>query len=100
MRGEVRNSIRIQSETDFQEWYAFREITEIPAKKCIGYCEAKRYKTWSDEEYSKSVDQRKHAKLWWLHNPSVLNEDKLSNVRREASRHFRNKTKGLFEIHN
>jgi hypothetical protein len=39
----------------------------------------------------KMVDRRKQAKLQWLQDPSVVNEDHLSNVRREASRHFRNK---------
>jgi hypothetical protein len=37
------------------------------------------------------VDRRRQAKLQWLQDPSVVNEDNLSNVRREASRHFRNK---------
>jgi hypothetical protein len=37
------------------------------------------------------VNQRKWAKLKWLQDPSEVNEDNLSNVRREASRHFRNK---------
>jgi hypothetical protein len=37
------------------------------------------------------VDRRKQAKLQWLQDPSIVNEDNLSNVRREASRHFRNK---------
>jgi predicted metalloendopeptidase len=37
------------------------------------------------------VDRRKHAKIQWLQDPSVVNEANLSNVRREASRHFRNK---------
>jgi hypothetical protein len=36
-------------------------------------------------------DQRKQAKLQWLQDPSEVNEDNLSNVRRKASRHFRNK---------
>jgi hypothetical protein len=31
------------------------------------------------------------AKLQWLQDQSELNEDNLSDVRREASRHFRNK---------
>jgi hypothetical protein len=31
------------------------------------------------------------AKLQWLQEPSEVNEDKLSNVQQEASRHFRNK---------
>jgi hypothetical protein len=37
------------------------------------------------------VDGRKQAKLQWLQVPSVVNEDNLRNVRREASRRFRNK---------
>jgi hypothetical protein len=37
------------------------------------------------------VDRRKRAKLQWLQDSIEVNEDNLSNVRREASRHFRNK---------
>jgi hypothetical protein len=37
------------------------------------------------------VDRRKKAKLQWLQDPSEVNTDNLSNVRREASRLFRNK---------
>jgi hypothetical protein len=36
-------------------------------------------------------DGRKQAKLQWLQDPSEANEDNLSDVRQEASRHFRNK---------
>jgi hypothetical protein len=72
-------------------WDAIRENIRISAKECIGHCEAKRHKPWFDEECLKLVDQRKQAKLQWLQDPSVVNEDNLSNVTREASRHFRNK---------
>jgi hypothetical protein len=34
---------------------------------------------------------RKQAKLQWLQDPSEVNEDNLSNIRWEASRHLRNK---------
>jgi hypothetical protein len=37
------------------------------------------------------VDRRKQAKLQWLQDPSEANEGNLSDVRREAFRHFRNK---------
>jgi hypothetical protein len=37
------------------------------------------------------VDGRKQAELQWLQDPSEANEDNLSDVRWEASRHFRNK---------
>jgi hypothetical protein len=72
-------------------WDAIRENIKISAKECIGHCEAKRHKPWFHEECSKLVDRRKQAKLQWLQDPSVVNEDNLSNVRPEASRHFRNK---------
>jgi hypothetical protein len=48
------------------------------------------YKPWFDE-CLKLIDRRKQVKLQWLQDPSVVNEDNLCNVRREASRHFRNK---------
>jgi hypothetical protein len=41
-------------------------------------------------ECSKLVDRRKQAKLQWLQDPSEANENNLSDVRRKASRHFRN----------
>jgi hypothetical protein len=37
------------------------------------------------------VDQRRQAKLQWLQDASEVNEDNPSDVRQEASRHFRNK---------
>jgi hypothetical protein len=37
------------------------------------------------------VDRRKQAKLQWLQDPREANEGNLSDIRREASRHFRNK---------
>jgi uncharacterized protein with ParB-like and HNH nuclease domain len=60
-------------------------------KKSIGLCESKYYKPWFDEECLKLVDQWKRAKLRWLQDPSEVNEDNLSKVRRDASRHYRNK---------
>jgi hypothetical protein len=71
-------------------WDAIRENYKISAKECIGHCEANCHKPWFDEECSKLVDRRKQVKLQ-LQDPSVGNEDNLSNVRREASRNCRNK---------
>ena len=39
------------------------------------------------------LDQRKQAKMQWLQDPNQSNVDNLNSVRREASRHFRNKNK-------
>jgi hypothetical protein len=47
----------------------------------------------NDEECSKFLDQRKQAKRQWFQNPNQSNVENLNNVRREASRHFRNKKK-------
>jgi hypothetical protein len=64
---------------------AIIENIKISAKDCISHCEEKRHKTWFDEECSKLVDRRR------LQDQSLVNEDNLSNVRRVASRYFRNK---------
>jgi hypothetical protein len=39
------------------------------------------------------LNKRKRAKIQWLENPNQNNGDNLHNVKREASRHFRNKKK-------
>jgi hypothetical protein len=51
-----------------------------------------------DEECSKLVDRRKQTKLQWSRDPSEANEDELSDVRREAGRHFRNKKDKIKEL--
>jgi hypothetical protein len=72
-------------------WETNRENIGISAKDSIGLCESKSYKPWFNEECLKLVDRRKQTKLQWLQDPSVVEEDNLHNVRREASGHFRNK---------
>ena len=39
------------------------------------------------------LDRRKRAKLQWIQDPRQSNVDILNNIRREDSRHFRNKKK-------
>jgi hypothetical protein len=51
----------------------------------------KKHKPWFNERCSKLLDQRKQAKFQWLQDASEINGDNLNNVRREASRYFRNK---------
>ena len=41
--------------------------------------------------------ERKQAKLQWVQDPSQRNVDNLINVRREDSRHFRNKKKAYLK---
>jgi hypothetical protein len=56
----------------------------------------RKHSAWFDEGYSKLIDQRKHAKLQLLQDPSEINADNLNIVRCETSRHFRkNKKKYL-----
>jgi hypothetical protein len=68
-----------------------RENIKISARESLGYCEPKHRKPLLDEEFSKLVDQRKQAKLQWLQDRSEANEGNFSDIKREASRHFRNK---------
>jgi hypothetical protein len=110
MRLKLRNSIRFQLKKRFstledledngniyKPWDAIRQSINISAKRCIAQCEGKRHKPWFDEECSKSVHRRKQAKPQWLLDPSLGNEDNLSNVRREARKHFRNKKREYSE---
>jgi hypothetical protein len=102
MRRTLKNQVTIKSKFAALEnldddrdinstWDTIRENIKILAKESIGLCVSKSYKPWFDEECLKSADRRKRAKLQWLQDQSEVNEDNLGNVRREASRHFRNK---------
>jgi hypothetical protein len=53
----------------------------------------KKHKPWFDQACSKLVDQRKHAKLQCLQDPSEINGDNIKIVRRNANRYFKNKTR-------
>jgi hypothetical protein len=72
-------------------WDSIRENIKISAQDSLGCCESKPSKLWFHEECSKLFDRRKQAKLQWLQDPSEANEDNMSDVRREASGHFRHK---------
>jgi hypothetical protein len=70
-----------------------RENTRITisAKESLGYYELKKYKLWFDKRCSELLDHKKQARVQWLKDPSEKNGDNLNNIRRETSRHFRNK---------
>jgi hypothetical protein len=57
----------------------------------------KQYKPWFDKECLVMLDQRKQAKIEWIQDPSQSNVDNLNNVRRDASRRFRNKKKAYLK---
>jgi hypothetical protein len=68
-----------------------KKPSKISGRESLSYCELKHYEAWFDEKCSELVDCGKQAKLHWLQDPNELNEDNMSNVILEASRHFRNK---------
>jgi hypothetical protein len=57
----------------------------------------KQHKPWFDEECVGFLDQRKQAKMQWIQDPSQSNVENMNNVRRDASRHFRNKKNGYLK---
>ena len=63
------------------------------AKESLGLDEFKQNKPWFDVECLGISDQRKRAKMQLVQDPSQSNVDNLNKVRREVSRHFRNKKK-------
>jgi hypothetical protein len=73
------------------DWETIRENIKISAEENLGYYESTKHKPWFDKGCSKLLDQRKQAKLQWLQDPSKIQGDNLNNVKREASRHFRNR---------
>jgi hypothetical protein len=70
-------------------WETIRENIKNSAKESLGYHELKKPDPWINDGCSELLDQRKQAKLQWLHNPSEFNN--MNSIRHAASRHFRNK---------
>ena len=70
-----------------------KENVKISAKESIGLYKVKQHNPWFDEECLGFLDQRKQAKMQWLQDPNKSSVDNLNAVRRDASRHFRKKTK-------
>jgi hypothetical protein len=48
----------------------------------------------------KCVARKKQAKLQWLQRPSKVSENNLSNIRREARRHFGSKKREYLKERN
>ena len=51
----------------------------------------KQHKLLFDKECVDFLDHRKQAKMQWIQDPNRSNVNNLKNIRRDASRHFRNK---------
>ena len=68
-----------------------KENIKTSAKESLGLYELKQHKPWFDKECLGFLDLREQAKMQWLQDPSQKSLDNLNNVRRETSRHIRNK---------
>jgi hypothetical protein len=79
-------------------WENIRDNIKTSAKESLGHCELQHHKPWFDDECSKLIDRRKQSKLQWLQDLSQVNGDNMNNVKREASRTFRTKTKGITKL--
>jgi hypothetical protein len=94
-RDEISNRFaaleNLDTEVDINRaWKSITENIKILVKESLGYYELKMHKPWFDKGCSELLDQTKQAKLKWLQDPSEMNGDNLNNIRREASRHFKN----------
>ena len=78
-------------------WENFKENIKTSAKESLCLHKLKLQKPRFDEECLCFLDQRKQAKMQWVQDPSQSNIDNLNNVRREDSRHFKNKRKGYLK---
>jgi hypothetical protein len=95
-RAEVSNRFAALEDCDAEveinsAWETIRENINISAKERLGYFELEKHKPLFDEGCSKLLDQMKEANLHWSQVPREINGDNLNNVKREASRHSRNK---------
>ena len=73
-------------------WESIKENIKTSAKESLGVHEWKQHKTWFDECLG-FLDQRKQGNMQWVQDSSQSNVDNMNSVRREVSRHFRNKKK-------
>ena len=76
-------------------WENIKENIKTSAKESLSVHEWKQHKPWFDEECLGFLDQRKQAKMQWIQDQSQSNVDNLNSVRREVSRHFRNKLRHI-----
>ena len=83
----------LENLNDDETWENIKEYIQTSAKESLGLQELKQNKPWIDEECLGFFNQRKQAKMQWIQDPSQSNVDNVNNVRREDSRHLRNKKK-------
>ena len=89
-------NLNVDEDVD-RTWENIKENIKTSAKESLGLHELKQHKPWFDEECIGFFDQRKQAKMQCIQDPSQSNVDDLNNVRRDASRHLRNKKKAYLK---
>ncbi len=80
-----------------RDWQNIKENIKTSAKESLGMRELEQHKPWFGEECLHFLDERRQAKMQWVQDPSQRNVDNLNSVRREASRHLRNKKKAYLK---
>jgi hypothetical protein len=78
-------------------WENIKESTQTSATESLGLHESKQHKPWFDEECLGFVDRRKQARMQWMQDPNQSTVENLKKVRRDASRHLRNKKKAYIK---
>jgi hypothetical protein len=76
-------------------WENIKESIQTSARESLGLHEFKQHKLWFDEECLGFSDRKKQAKMQWMQDPSQSNIENLNKVRRDASRHLKNKKKAM-----
>ena len=99
---EITNRFAALENIDVDEdvnraWENIKENKKNSANESLVLHERKQHKPWFDTECLDFLEQRKQAKMQWIQDPSRSNVDNLNNVRRDASRHFRNKKKAYLK---
>ena len=85
------------SEDINKAWENFKENIKTSAKESLGLHELKQHELRCAEECLRFLYEGKQTKMQWVQNPSQSSVDDPNSVRREASRHFRNKKKALLK---
>jgi hypothetical protein len=78
-------------------WENIKWNIKISATESLGLYELKQHKSLFDEKCLLFLRLKEAGKMRWIHEPSQSNVDNLNNVRRDASRHFRNKKKAYLK---
>jgi hypothetical protein len=85
------------SEDTNRAWENIKANIKTSAKERLDLHILKQHKPWSEEECLRFLDQGNRAKMQWLQVPNQGNVENLNNVRRQDSRHFRNREEGMSE---